>query len=210
MPESIGLARQRNKNANHPKRGSSIRVAPITDLKAIKRIKRNLRAKPRDHCLFTMGINTAYRANELLSLTVGQVNYLVPGDVLVIRQSKTKTYRPVTVNGAVVRALDTWLAVHPRAFDDEAPLFPSRKGHGALTVSSFTAMVKDWCAEAGLSGNYGTHTLRKTWGYHQLRVKKSAIPFLMEAYGHATQRQTLDYLCIQADEVQALYLGLEL
>jgi hypothetical protein len=27
----------------------------------------------------------------------------------------------------------------------------------------------------------------------------------MEAYGHATQKQTLGYLCIQAEEVAELY-----
>jgi len=28
---------------------------------------------------------------------------------------------------------------------------------------------------------------------------------LVEAFGHATQRQTLDYLCIQPQEIQAVY-----
>lgn len=30
------------------------------------------------------------------------------------------------------------------------------------------------------------------------------------AFGHATEAQTLDYLCILPDEIKALYLGLEL
>ena len=71
---------QKSPNDNHPKLGASIKVEPIRELKAIKRIKYILADNPRDLCLFTMGINTAYRANELLSLTVGQVDHLVAGD----------------------------------------------------------------------------------------------------------------------------------
>lgn len=41
--------------------------------------------------------------------------------------------------------------------------------------------------------------------YHQLRINGAPIPLLMDAYGHATQAQTLDYLCVQAEEIQELY-----
>ena len=70
------------RNFNHPKKGSSIKVEPIRDLKAIKRIKKLYADRPRDICLFTFGINTAYRANELVSIKVGQVAHLNAGDRL--------------------------------------------------------------------------------------------------------------------------------
>ena len=54
---------------------------------------------------------------------------------------------------------------------------------------------------ANLLGNYGTHTLRKTWGYHQRVFNNVPLPILMHAFGHSTQAQTLDYLGIQDDEV---------
>ncbi|HEY9906615.1 MAG TPA: hypothetical protein V6D18_03265, partial [Thermosynechococcaceae cyanobacterium] len=67
--------------------------------------------QPRDLCLFTLGINTAYRANELLSLKVGQVQNLRAGDVLDLKQRKTHKYRPVTLNPAAGTAIQSWLAV---------------------------------------------------------------------------------------------------
>ncbi len=70
-------------------------------------------------------------------------------------------------------------------------------------------MVKKCCREVGLKGNYGSHTMRKTWGYHQRIQKNQPIPLLMSAFGHATQAQTLEYLSIQEAEIQDLY-GLEL
>lgn len=47
--------------------------------------------------------------------------------------------------------------------------------------------------------------MARTWEYHQLRINKAPIPLLMDAYGHATQAQTLEYLCIQSEEIQELY-----
>ena len=196
------------RNANHPQKGSSIKVEPIRDLKAIKRIKKLYADNPRDLCLFTFGINTACRAGEILSLKVGQVDYLQAGDRMEIWQSKTKKHRAVTVNETVVRAIDAWLKVHPDPRPD-APLFISRRTGKALTVSTVNNMIKKWCGEVGLRGNYGSHTMRKTWGYHQRVMKNAPIPVLMEAFGHSTQAQTLAYLCIQEEEIQDLY-GLEL
>jgi len=51
--------------------------------------------------------------------------------------------------------------------------------------------------------------MRKTWGYWQYQ-NGTPIPLLMEAFGHSTQRQTLNYLCIEPDDIQALYTALEL
>lgn len=196
------------RNANHPKKGSSIKVEPIRDLKAIRRIKKLCENKPRDLCLFTMGINTAYRANELLSIKVGQVDYLQAGDVLGIKQSKVGKYRAITVNQTTLIAIDNWLEHHPQK-QATAPLFISQRTGKALTVSSVNAIIKRLCSEVGLKGNYGSHTMRKTWGYHQRVQMNQPIPLLMSAFGHTTQAQTLEYLGIQDAEIQDLY-GLEL
>ena len=52
---------------------------------------------------------------------------------------------------------------------------------------------------------YGSHTLRKTYGYHQRVTYRRAIPTLMVCHNHATQKQTLDYLCIQPEEIKNVF-----
>jgi len=202
--ECAGISGHASRNANHPKKGSSIKVEPIRELDAVRAIKTSLVDRPRDLCLFTLGINTAYRANELLSLTVGQVAYLRAGDRLDLKQSKTHRYRAITANAVVVAAIEGWLSVY-RPAADEAPLFPSRKSRRALTVSSVCRMVKGWCADAGLHGNYGSHTLRKTWGFHQRQTFGKPTALLTRALGHSSEWQTLEYLCIQPEEIDDLY-----
>lgn len=196
------------RNLNHPRKGAAIKVEPIRDLEAIKDIKRLLADRPRDLCLFTFGINTAYRAGELLSLHVGQVAHLSAGDRLDIKQSKTRRYRAATLNGTVISALALWLSAHPDP-RDKAPLFISKRTGQALTVSAAHTLIKGWCREIGLPGNYGTHTMRKTWGYQQRVRMNRPLPLLMAAFGHTSQAQTFDYLCIQDDEIRDLY-GMEL
>lgn len=201
-------------NPNHPKKGSFIKTQPIREIEDIKRIKSLLENKPRDLCAFTLGINTAYRANELLSLTVGQVRHLKVGSVLDVKQSKNRRYRATTINAVSVDAIEEWLAAHPDP-QPEAALFWSQQTGTALTVQALSRMVKDWCKTVGLEENYASHSLRKTWGYHRLRglthiPPHLVLPSLMVAYGHSTQQQTLDYLCIQADEIANLYMDMEL
>lgn len=192
------------RNPNHPPKGSSIKVLPIIELGAIKRIKDMLADKPRDLCLFTFGINTAYRANELVSIKVGQVAQLSAGARLDLKQSKNKKYRPTTLNDVVVESVQVWLNAHPNPKKD-APLFCSHTTRDALRSNTVTGMVKKWCSDAGLVGQYGSHTLRKTWGYHQRKTFNKPAALLTCAYGHTSEAQTLEYLCIQPDEIDDLY-----
>jgi len=202
---------RRGRNPNHPRIGDAIKVDPIRDLAAIQHIKQRLllSGNYRNYCIFVMGINMAWRANELLSITVGQVRSLEVGDLLEIKQSKNGKYRAVPVNETVVAAIRSWLALYENcksgpALKSKAPLFPSQKG-GVLGVPALCNLVKKWCYDTGLEGNFGSHTLRKTWGYHQRFNFGSPIPLLMKAYGHSSERETLRYLGIQASEVAALY-----
>jgi integrase len=67
-------------------------------------------------------------------------------------------------------------------------------------------MVKGWCKEINLKGNYGTHTLRKTFGYIHRTVFNTDIPTLMEMFNHSSQKQTLAYLGIQPSDIKDAYL----
>lgn len=197
-------AQSKAQATNHPKPGSSIKVEPIRDLEAIQAIKALLADTPRDLCLFTLGINTAYRANELVSLRVSDVAHLEPGDRIDLKQSKNGNYRATRINGVVHSALQLWLAGHPEP-ETNAPLFKSKRGMSALCVSEVSRKVKAWCAAVGLHGNYASHTMRKTWGYHQRKTFGRPTALLTQAYGHASEAQTLAYLCIDPEEVEELY-----
>ena len=159
-----------------------------------------------------VGINTACRAAELLSIRLGQVRHLQPGDRLEIKQKKTKKYRAATMNTTCYEAIQNLLDYLERKalrtkylfwVDDDAFLFVGRQSDRPLSVPTLNNLVKDRCRKINLNGNYGSHSLRKTWGY-------TPIPLLIQAFGHTSQQLTLSYLCIQDEEIESIYTALEL
>jgi len=193
-------------NPNHPKKGDIIAVDPIRGVKDIRAIKKILAEKPRDLALFVVGINTNLRASDLIRITVGQVRSLKPGDFFDLREKKTGKARPVVMNSDCTTAIGKCLADRAEATDDE-PLFRSQRGGQAITPIALNGLVKSWCRMINLKGNFGAHTLRKTWGFHQRTAFNVDIPTLMTAFGHATQRQTLKYLGIGEQEVRNVFMN---
>ena len=194
---------EKGQNFNRPAKGSTIKVEPIKDLKDIKAIKKLLTDKPRDLCLFTLGINTNLRASDILNIKVGQVKGLKAGDELEVKEKKTQKLKRITLNKAVIASIQALLQSRDHKASDH--LFTGQRG--VLTVPSVNRLVKNWCASINLKGNYGSHTLRKTFGYHQRVSHGVGLPELMTVFNHSTQRQTLSYLCVQPDEVRNIYLN---
>jgi len=185
-----------------------IKVDPIRSSKDIKKIAESLSKNPRDLALFVVGINTNFRASDLLKIKVGDVRNLRAGDHFTTREQKTSKERFTTINDQAYEVIQALLATMPDAKDDE-PLFQSRRDSSVtgkrLAVSSFSVMVKEWCSIIKGNGNYGSHSLRKTFGY-MMRLEGADIPTLMTVFNHSTQKQTLMYLGIQADDVKELYM----
>jgi len=193
---------KKGENFNHPRKGSKLKVAPIRELKNIRTIKALLKDRPRDLAIFTIGINTNLRACDLLQIRAGMVRGVKSMDEIEIKEQKTGKLRRLNLNAGCADAIRGLLASAP--FKDEDFLFRSQRGP-VLTVSSVNRLVKEWCQVINLRGNYGSHTLRKTWGYHQRVTFGRGLPELMVCFNHSTQRQTLEYLCIQPEEIRSVY-----
>ncbi|NDY73038.1 integrase [Desulfobacter hydrogenophilus] len=192
------------KNLNHPKKGSHISVEPIRKQKDIKLIKKVLRDSPRNFCLFVLGINTNLRASDLLSIKVHQVRHLQPGEEITLKEKKTHKPRRINLNRVCIEAIQNLLRSQEYT-DDDFLFLNNRKNKKALTVSSLSTLVKKWSKDINLKGNYASHSLRKTWGYHQRVTFGVGIPELMVCFNHSSQKQTLDYLCIQPEEIKSVY-----
>jgi len=145
----------------------------------------SIRIRPFVYPIRIIGVNTNLRASDLVAITAGHVRTLKARDDLVLTEQKTGKERRITLNAACVDAIDNLLA--SQALENEAPLFKSRKG-GKLCVQLVHRLVKGWCRQINLTGNYGSHSLRKTWGYHQMVICGADLPTLMTCFNHSTQR----------------------
>jgi integrase len=178
---------------------------PIKNKKDIQVIKKLLSDHPRNFAIFTFGINTNLRAGDLLKIKIKDVRYLKPGDQFNLVEIKTKKKRTITINNTVYEAIQNLLR-SMKGIDDNDYLFQSQKGKGMITVTYLNSLVKSWCEAINLKGNYGGHTLRKTFGFMHRTEFNTDIPTLMTMFNHNTQLQTLTYLCIQPEEIKDAYL----
>lgn len=168
------------------------KVEPIRRIKDIRAIKVLIKDNPRNLALFTLGINTPLMPNELLHLKVHQVKDLKPGDPITIQDEKSKKEKIIPVNRISVLAIQGLL--DSDTFDDNDFLFKSQRGN--LVVPSLHRLVSKWCKAIYLPGNFGSHTLRKTWGFHQNHSFGVEVSRLVKIFKHSSQKQTREYLGI--------------
>ena len=193
------------KNPNHPAKGSRITVEPIRNLGHIKSIKKLIMDNPRNYLLFVLGINNGLRVGDILKLKVKDVKKLKPGQSIIIRESKTGKNNILMINKTVYKALRIFL--ESALLDNGEYLFASRKTKKPLTIQSVNALVKKWTGEINLSGNYGAHTLRKTFGYIQRTEFGVGFEILAKRFNHTSPAVTMRYLGLTSDEVNEVLMN---
>ena len=65
-------------------------------------------------------------------------------------------------------------------------------------------IINDFCRKAGIDYNIGTHTLRKTFGYHHYRKFKDIV-VLQKIFNHYSPQVTLRYIGIDQDIIDNSY-----
>lgn len=196
---------KKGENYNCPKKGSKMTVDPIRRMKDIQAISKLLSDNPRNHLLFVMGTNNGLRTGDLLKLRVGDVKGMRVGDTLIIREGKTGKRNMLVMNKSIHKSLQIYLeALKP--MDDDF-LFASRKGRRSITIQCVNNMVKKWVNEINLKGNYGAHSLRKTWGYVQRTAYGVGFEILCKRFNHSSPAITMRYLGIEDKEVQNILMN---
>jgi len=183
-----------------------MKVQAITGVKDIKSIKKLLTDVPRDRLLFILGVNSGLRVQDLLTLKVNDLEGTKVGDRIAIRELKTGKDNVLVVNQEILAAFkDYTVTAAPEAGHY---LFRSRKGRNyPLTTYAVTGMVKRWAAAINLKGNFGAHTLRKTWCYQMRKEYGVSWEVLAKRLNHSTPAVTRRYLGIQDEEVEEILLN---
>jgi len=195
-------------NPNHPLKGSITRVDPIREEKDIRAIRKLLSDNLRNHLLFIMGINNGLRTGDLLKLKVKDVRDMKPGDFITIKEGKTGKQNILMVNKTVHKVLTEYLSSDN--MEDEDYLFKSKKGNLSLTIQAVNAYIKKWTSAINLKGNYGAHSLRKTWGYLQRIRYGMGFEVICKRFNHQSPVVTMRYLGITDKEVRDMLINNEI
>lgn len=118
----------------------------------------------RNYILFIMGINTGLRISDILKLKVGDLK----GSHISMREMKTGKQKRIQITAALRRELKWYI----EDMEDYEYLIKSRQGKNRPIGRSMAyKILSGAAAEFGLD-EIGTHTLRKTFGYHMYMQTK--------------------------------------
>ncbi|SER33794.1 Phage integrase family protein [Gracilibacillus ureilyticus] len=180
-------------------------VHPIKEIDQINQIKQLLfHHSKRDYVFFTVGINTGLRLNDLLHLKVSHVwDGQQMKDFIFLRD----TDPPYYLNHNIKNATKSYLECNNLQMDHY--LFKSQKSELPITRQQAYRIINHAAKEIGITENVGTHTLRKTFGYHAYK-KGVAISLLQKILHHSSTLETLEYLGIEKEEDTLIQIDVNL
>ena len=169
-------------------------VEPIRDKRDIAAMKRYLLEKDEKYyIMFITGINLGLRINEILSMTVGDVKNRTRRK---FRQSKTGKEITVAYNQELIKAYKSYCK--GRA-PDEALIPNNRNEYKPISRSMAYKVIRDAAEHVGVE-NIGTHSLRKTCGYHFYKQTRD-VATLQIWFNHRHQTDTLRYIGITGESI---------
>jgi integrase len=179
-------------------------VEPIRDKTKIKQMYQFLNGKdPKYGLLFKFGLNTGLRISDILPVKVkdilnekGQFR-----EYFVLKEKKTAKEKKIKLNNALRKSILDYLK--KTNLDYDSFLFPSKKGGHIGRIQAYR-VLKEAANIVGIE-NFGTHSLRKTWGYWTYKASKYNIGLIMDTFNHSSQRITLRYIGIDQDQKDELY-----
>lgn len=172
-------------------------VEPIRSIKNIKKLEQYFaQNNPRDLLLFTFGINSGLRISDIVSLDVRDVrdkNYIQ------IIEKKTGKIKKFPINSKLKPMIKEFTKDRR---PDEA-LFMSIFNNRMDRFGAYY-ILKTACKAVGIQERVGTHTMRKTFGYHYYKKFKD-IAMLQKIFNHSNQAITLRYIGIDQDWIDESY-----
>lgn len=184
-------------------------VEPFKNIKDIDKIKQYLRGKDnlRDYTIFVVGINVGLRAGDLLSIKWEDIieNGKVVDSVGIL-EGKTKKSKEIDFNRSSKEAIQLY---YDSLEDIGEYMFSSRKGDSHLQVRSLHRVINNIVSELNIKGNFGTHSLRKTFGYHRYN-DGMPLETLQKVFNHSTQEMTLKYIGITREVIKNAYHSINL
>lgn len=175
-------------------------VEPIRDKSKIEEVQNKLlessmKYGTRNYMIFQTGINTGLRISDIVKLKVIDVKDQTH---LRIKEKKTKKTNVIFINGPLKRDLKKYIEIYDLQYEDY--LFQSRKGKNSpVKRQSAYLILRKAALKCGLK-NIGTHSMRKTYGYHFIQEHPTKLPELMDLFNHSSQAMTLLYIGISQDK----------
>ncbi len=172
------------------------KVEPIRSKSDLRKVEQILSKNPRDLLMFTIGTNCGLRISDILALNVRDVrgkNYIQ------LFEKKTGKFKKFPINAKLKPMLEEF--TQGRNLDE--PLFMTKFKNRLGRVTAYYT-IRQACEEAKLEEKFGTHSLRKTFGYHHYKKYKD-VAMLQKIFNHSSPAVTLTYIGIEQEQIDESY-----
>ena len=185
---------------------------PIRDKESLQKFKnfyKTQKPNPRNYAIIVLGLNTALRISDILSLTSEMVyDHNKVREHIVVKEQKTGKINRILLNREVRKALNLYrhFLVKSAAYKAGNPyLFPSPYvSQRPLSRYQVYRMIRKAAQSVEIQEKVSCHSLRKTFGYRAW--KQGADPIvIMLIYNHSSFEITKRYLCIEQDDKDKIY-----
>lgn len=171
-------------------------VQPIRDLDIIHAIQNDLKKNNyRNYLMFEIGIYIGIRISDILNIKIKDIKNK---NFLKLREIKTGKEKLMPIPSHLKKEIE--LYIDNKDFNEDDYLFKSiKKKYKPITrVQAYNILKK--IAKKYKLENIGTHTLRKTFGYHFYK-RTNDVALLMTIFNHSDPSITLRYIGIEQDNV---------
>ena len=171
-------------------------VEPIRNIEDLRKVENILSKNERNLLFFTLGINCGLRISDILSLNVGDVRNKTHIQLV---EKKTGKFKKFPVNAKLKPMFEDFT----KGKNPDEPLFKTIFKHRLERVAAYY-IIKNACEKAGIEEHVGTHTMRKTFGYHHYKRFKD-VAMLQKIFNHSSPQITLRYIGIEQDQIEESY-----
>lgn len=172
-------------------------VEPIRNIDHLHKLENYLAKKnPRDLLLLTLGINCGLRISDIVALNVGDVRNK---SYIQIIEKKTGKYKKFPINAKLKPMFEQFT----NGKRPEEPLFKTIFNNRLDRFGAYY-ILKAASNAICLDEKIGTHTMRKTFGYHHYKKFKD-VAILQKIFNHSTPQITLKYIGIEQDQIDNSY-----
>lgn len=171
-------------------------VSPIRDKQVVRDMIEFLREKSeRNALLFEMGIYSGLRISDILNLRVRDVK---GKEKLYLKERKTGKQTAIEINPELRKDLNRYIS-DKKSYE---VMFPSSRGmNKPITRQQAYHIINEAGRHFGLE-RIGTHTMRKTFGYHMYQATKD-ITLVQKLLNHSSPEITLTYIGMTQDRKDA-------
>lgn len=167
-------------------------VEPIRDMEMVWDIADYLKSiNERDYIMFMFGIYSGLRISDILKLRVRDVR---DKKYIILREMKTNKERRFKLNSELKPILNKYISDK----EDYEFLFKSKRGNNQPISRQQAYNILNNAAENFGLQSIGTHTMRKTFGYHTYKQTNDAVT-IKEIMNHSDISITLRYIGINQD-----------